>query len=96
MKTIARSTLLALPSDNALPAFDQGELRDYTEAGPVKVWIAADGVACCLMWPHQAEAEFSNDGTPGEWLAVELDEPTTDESEATVAARNWLAKFLAS
>lgn len=96
MNSIARSTLLALPADNALPAFDQVALRDYDETGPVKVWLAADGVACCLMFPHQTEAEFSNDGTPGEWLEVELDEPITDESEATAAARAWLTKFLAS
>lgn len=73
-----------------------GALREMHAGDPVKAWIGTDGVACCLMFPHHTEAEFSNDGTPGEWLHVELDEPKSDESAATVAARNWLTKFLAS
>ena len=49
------------------------------------------------MYPHQAESDFGPGDAPvsqGEWVNVVLNEPENIEGVNTMAARNWLERFM--
>lgn len=87
-----RSQILSLPEAHRLPAFDANRLRDLPPSAIARVWVGDDGVACLLLVGDEPDTS-EDDGTPGQWVTVEMDDPETIETPSELAARAWAEKL---